>query len=108
MWLFLNDAMLSIVSHSSSPGVLLVRARSGGDIERLFPGVEVAETPTADYRFRAHVPAETVADVLAARVLSIDYANFKGTVRDAGRLQAYQDVWQAMARYQERKHPRGD
>ena len=43
---------------------------------------------------------------LAAQVRAIDYPNFKATVRDAGRLHAYHDVWDVMARYQEVKHPR--
>ena len=41
-----------------------------------------------------------------AQVRAIDYPNFKATVRDAGRLHAYHDVWDVMARYQEVKHPR--
>ena len=106
MWVFLNNAMLSIVAHGSHPGVLLVRARSAGDIERVFPDAAVSETPTADYRYRADVPTETVAEALAAQVRAIDYPNFKSTVRDTGRLRAYHDVWDVMARYQELKHPR--
>lgn len=39
MWICLNDAFLSIVAHRDKPGVLLVRARRPGDIERTFPGV---------------------------------------------------------------------
>ena len=98
MWVFLNNAMLSIVAQRSQPGTLLVRARSAGDIERVFPDVKVSETPTADYRYRAEISAEEVR--------AIDYPNFKATVRDAGRLHAYHDVWDVMARYQEVKHPR--
>jgi len=106
MWVFLNDAMLSIVAQPAHPGLLLVRARSAGDIERVFPDAEVSETTTADYRYRAEVPTETVADALAAEVRAIRYPNFKMTVSDAGRLHAYHDVWEVMARYQEVKHPR--
>ena len=106
MWVFLNNAMLSIVAQRSQPGTLLVRARSAGDIERVFPDVKVSETPTADYRYRAEISAEEVARALAAQVRAIDYPNFKATVRDAGRLHAYPDVWDVMARYQEVKHPR--
>jgi hypothetical protein len=106
MWVFLNNAMLSIVAERSNPGVLLVRARSAGDIEQVFPDAEVSETPTADYRFRAEVPTETVAEALATQVRGIDYPNFKSTIRETGRLHAYHDVWSVMARYQELKHPR--
>jgi hypothetical protein len=106
MWVFLNNSMLSIVANRANPGVLLVRARSAGDIERVFPDAEVSETPTADYRYRAEVLTETVAEALAAEVRAIDYPNFKTTVRDADRLRAYHDVWDVMARFQEFKHPR--
>lgn len=106
MWVFLNNAMLSIVAQRSQPGSLLVRARTAGDIERVFPEARVSETPTADYRYRAEISTEQVAEALAAQVRAIDYPNFKATVRDSGRLRAYHDVWDVMARYQEVKHPR--
>ena len=96
MWVFLNNAMLSIVAQRSQPGTLLVRARSAGDIERVFPDVKVSETPTADYRYRAEISAEEVARALAAQVRAIDYPNFKNSVaRKQGKARArvYEDVW---------------
>jgi hypothetical protein len=41
MWVFLNDSFLSIVAHRTEPGVLLVRARTAGDIEAVFPQAHV-------------------------------------------------------------------
>ena len=50
MWVFLNNAFLSIVEHRENQNILLVRARIKGDIERVFPGVMVHKTPEADYQ----------------------------------------------------------
>lgn len=93
MWLYLNDAFLSVVAHRQRPDVLLVRARIGGDLERVFPGAKVARTPSADYRYRAEIPRGEFARVLAERALAIDYPNFKGSVEDEARHDAYLALW---------------
>ena len=98
MWIYLNDAFLSIVAHWEDEEVLLVRARRQSDIERVFPGAEVEETPTADYRFRATLPRHAVADAIAATVTGITYPNFKASVTDRDRHDAYLDVWGIMRR----------
>lgn len=97
MWIFLNDAMLSIVEHRDDAGTLLVRARIRGDIQRVFPDAAVAENQMADYRFRANVAREAVAAALASAVHAIDYPNFKASVRETTRHDAYLNVWSAMA-----------
>jgi hypothetical protein len=99
MWIFLSDAFLSIVAHRDKPGVHLVRARAAGDIKRVFPEAKVLKTPTADYAYRAEIPAEKVADVIAKKLLTIDYPNFKNTVAESWRHHAYMDVWSDMARH---------
>jgi hypothetical protein len=93
VWIFLNDAFLSIVAHRDDPDALLVRARRQGDIERTFPGAAVSETPAADYRYRATLPRQKVADALAATVAGIDYPNFKASVADPDRHDAYLECW---------------
>lgn len=100
MWVFLSDSFLSIVAHRSKPGVLLVRARVAGDIERLFPGKKATLTKTADYRYRTEVPAKDVAAAIAGQVELIGYTNFKNSVADHERHKAYFDVWGAMNRLQ--------
>jgi hypothetical protein len=95
MWIFLSDAMLSIVEHRDDAAVLMVRARVKGDIQRVFPKAEVLTTPAADYRFRANVPREEVAAAMTAAVEAINYDNFKNTVSDQARHDAYLDVWSA-------------
>lgn len=100
MWIFLNDAFLSIVDKGGDGSTLLVRARRSGDIERVFPSAAVQTTPHNDYRFRARIDREEVAEALAQSVREITYGNFKGSVKDHRRHDAYMDVWQAMYRFQ--------
>jgi len=102
MWIFANDAFVSIVKHTGGPGLFMVRARIAGDLERLFPGAEVVETPDADYRYRVTLPAYLVADVIREQVAGIDYPNFKGSVRDDERHRVYSSVWSVMYDWQYR------
>jgi len=102
MWIFLADSFLSIVQKPGDTDVLTVRARIAGDIEKVFPGAEVAAGEGTDYRFRARIPRAEVAAALAARVESLSAANFKASVRDPARHAAYMEVWDAMYRYQAR------
>lgn len=110
MWIMLNDAFLSIVDpngaysggHGPSGDTLLVRARIAGDIEAVFPRAKVTRTPDRDYLFRALVSRKDVCDALAERVCDLDYGNFKGSVRNRERHDAYAGVWGVMHRLQER------
>lgn len=85
---------------------LLVRARRRGDLERVFPEAEVKETPRNDYRFRARLPRERVAQALAEAARGITYPNFKATVHERGRHDAYLDTWSVLHAWQERGAPR--
>ncbi len=96
MWIILNDSFLSIVAETKQAGMLLVRARKAGDIENVFPDAETWEDTSADYHFRANLPRERVAAALAGRVTAIDYRNFKDSVPDAERHDAYFQVWDAL------------
>jgi len=72
MWIFLNNAFLSIVDKGGDGSTLLVRAR---------------------------IDRETVALAMAEVVKGIRYSNFKDSVRERSRHDAYMDVWSAMHRY---------
>ena len=100
MWIFLNDAFLSIVDKGGDGSTLLVRARQHGDLERVFPGSLVQDTPSNDYRFRARIPRDQVAATMASAIASIGYTNLKGSVQDQLRHEAYLGVWEVMHRYQ--------
>jgi hypothetical protein len=103
MWLCLNNAFLSIVAKDCAPAELLVRARRKGDIERVFPYATVVVSAKTDYRFRAVVKRWSVVRALARSVRSIDYSNFKDSVKDPMLHDAYLKVWNAMADLQPTK-----
>jgi len=92
----MNDAFLSIVAHTDSPDHLLVRARRVGDIEAVFPDAKVEHTPAADYAYRTMLSRGEVAVVMARRLCTIDYPNFKNSVNDPQRHDAYFDVWRTL------------
>ncbi len=103
MWLFVKDAFLSIVKYAEDPTALLVRARIKGDIERIFATAAVTETSHADYRFRAVIPREEVARAIAEEARKINYTNFKDSVKEEDRHDAYMNCWSIMWRLQEQR-----
>lgn len=102
MWIFINDAFLSIVADEGDRRRLLVRARKKGDIESVFPreARAILHTPGNDYAYRAYIPRTVVARVMANETKSIDYPNFKNSVRDVGRHNIYLQVWTTMKHWQ--------
>ena len=102
MWIFLNNAMLSIVAHRDKPDILLVRARVKGDIEAIFPQAAVFTLQSADYRYRAEIPRAVVAAALTQQAESLDYTNFKASVPDHHRHDWYMKVWELGCRVQEK------
>lgn len=100
MWIFTTNAFLSIVDKGGDGSTLLVRGRRKGEIEAVFPEAEVQETPRNDYRYRARLPRERVAQALADQVRALAYPNFKATVHDPARHDAYLEVWQSLYAYQ--------
>jgi hypothetical protein len=101
MWIFAREGFCSIVQDMFDPSMLLVRSRIEGDLEKLFPDAEVVEAAGSDYRFRAYLPRETVAAAIGKMVLSVDYGNFKASVRDNRRSPFYARVWATMAELQD-------
>ncbi|HDR9165235.1 TPA: hypothetical protein QDB28_005685 [Burkholderia vietnamiensis] len=103
MWLTLSDAFLSIVSIPGDAEHLKVRARRKGDIERVFKdcSIKVERTPGRDYLYRAVIPRALVGLVVSEHVMSINYDNFKNSVRDGRLHTACNRVWHVMADLQE-------
>jgi hypothetical protein len=97
MWLYLNDSMLSVVKSAGSgqDGILLVRSRVRQDILRVFPDVEdlIETTPLRDYPYRVSLSGEQVAEVVAKRIMGINYDNFKASVGNDHRHEVYGRVW---------------
>lgn len=108
MWIFFNNAFLSVVVPKDKKGVLQVRARIKGDIERVFPDAKVIETPGRDYRYRAFIARDVVASVMAQQVMDISATNFKDSVTEGWRHDAYMSVWCVMNREQIAQHRRQD
>jgi hypothetical protein len=102
MWVFLPDAFISVVEHESEPRLVCVRARIRGDLERLFPEADIAETIDRDYRFATSLPKERVAQVISLRISKMTYQNFFDAIPDEDRKQAYIQVWGAMYEEQNR------
>lgn len=101
MWIFLSDAYLSVVDKGDETGrTLLVRARHKGDIERVFPQAQVQVGGGTDYKYRARIDREEVALRMADAIRATNYRNFKSSVKERARHDAYMDVWEAMYAYQ--------
>lgn len=100
MWICHNNAFLSIVQDLDAPDNLLVRARRPGDIETVFPNVQVVRRPGRDYLFRSSLPRAEVAAAIAQAVVSIVYPNFKNSVKNSALHLAYNQVWHVMANLQ--------
>ena len=96
MWIFLSKSFLSVVQKPGDTDLLTVRARIEGDIERVFPDAQVHANKGTDYKYRAKVPREAVAQMLHDQAMSVSYPNFKNTVKDRKRHDAYMAVWSAM------------
>ncbi len=96
----MRDSFISIAQYDEEPRLLQVRSRYRGDIEHLFPESSVAEDSRGDYRFRAVIPRERVAHVIALRVQQMDYLSLNAEVRRQERAAAYDLVYDVMLQEQ--------
>jgi hypothetical protein len=103
MWIFTSKSFISIVQKPGDSDMLTVRARIKGDIEQIFPDAKVEANKGTDYKYRAKVPRAEVAQALHDQVMGLNYPNFKGTVKEKRRHDAYMAVWSAMVNTQAEK-----
>ncbi len=103
MWLCLNRAFISVVHKGCKADEVLCRARRPGDLEKVFPDAKVVESTNTDYRYRAVVKREAVAQALVAEVMGLTYSNFKDSVKDHRLHDAYSRVWGVMIGLQPRR-----
>ena len=106
MWICTNKTFLSVVQPAADDPAnlgdcLLVRARLKGHIESVFPDADVVEVPGRDYQFRAYVRRGEVAVAVMRQVQTIDYPNFKNSVRNPRLHDAYACTWGVLAQMQE-------
>ncbi|MCD2450204.1 hypothetical protein GO003_007375 [Methylicorpusculum oleiharenae] len=96
MWIVKKDSFLSIVADQTNKETLLVRGRLKGDVEAVFPHAKVTKTPDADYFYRAFLPRNDVRQAISEIVESLDYPNFKSSVKSNYRHDIYMRLWQVM------------
>ena len=101
MWISHQDTFLALCRDPGHPSDRCVRARRERDILALFPAARVAHTPGNDYQYRAYVPDQEAAQVIAAQVLAINYRRFKPQVKDSALHAAYLSAWSSMLGIQE-------
>lgn len=106
MWIFLKNSFLSIVQKPDDIDTLTVRARIRGDIEAAFPEANVSEGEGTDYRFRARIPRELVAKAMHEQVMTLTASNFKASVTERERHNAYMGVWSVMYDFQKQTEAR--
>lgn len=106
MWIAMNKSFVSIVQHRDDTNSVVVRARVKEDLIDLFPQqtIDIIETDDSDYRFRLSLDKELVADVVRQRVVGINYPNFKNSVKESWRKQAYMKIWNVMYDVQAQKY----
>ena len=103
MWLMTNFGFFSIVKKKGDD-VLTVRARVRSDLEALkekyIPTLgEILEGKGTDYKYRAKVSREDMAEAMQKIVKDIDYSNFKDSVakkQGYKRAGIYGEVWGAL------------
>lgn len=102
MWICMNDGFVSAVRHSKN--TLKVRARRKDHLVALLgDAYTIYESKKTDYRFRAFVPQKEFSRIIAERVKSINYDNFKDSVPDDELHNLYADFWLLHYKYQKQR-----
>lgn len=107
MWIVMNNSFVSIVEDRNVKGRVAVRARVENDLIALFPNHknEIITTDDSDYRFRLFLDKKYVSEIVANRILNIEYDNFKDSVKQGWRKKAYMAIWSVMYDVQDTFYP---
>ena len=81
MWLYTHKGFLSIVQDFRDENHVVVRGKYHEDIQAYFPDAPVKIDTGIDYKFRASLPKDQVADRLQRYVMS--ELNVRQTLRKA-------------------------
>lgn len=100
MWLATTQGFYSVVEDKRDMHMLVVRARTKGDIKALvdkqLPGLTIHEGVGTDYPYRVFVPRERWLSALNHLSEEIDYTNFKDAVKakqGQKRADLYMGIW---------------
>ena len=91
MWIQFNNAFLSIVENRDNKLELLVRARVKGDIEKIFLMLMFLKMIVQIINL-GHLFQKPVAAKMMFKMTDINYDNFKNSVKEIERKNAY-NVW---------------
>lgn len=97
MWVFLNDAMVSIVRDYRNLDLLLVRSRIEGDVQRAIPGAEVIEHSRPDWKYTTTVSRSELKDALANAVDRLNYFDYEASLDGNTRHRAMVAVFGALS-----------
>jgi hypothetical protein len=90
------------VADANDPARLLIRARRQHDLaEFVGADVQLDHTPDADYGWRTFISREAFKQLMVDRIDSINYTNFKDSVKNKDLHDLYLGFWQDHRRYQE-------
>jgi hypothetical protein len=102
MWIVMNDSYISAVQDRNNKMNLVVRARVREDLENAFPSLkqDIIESTDSDYRFRLFMTKQFLCGVMNTKIMNIDYDNFKNSVKQNWRHDAYLAIWSVMYKVQ--------
>jgi len=102
MWIVMNDSYISAVQDRTNKMNLVVRARVREDLENAFPSLkqDIIESTDSDYRFRLFMTKQFLCGVMNTKIMNIDYDNFKNSVKQNWRHDAYLAIWSVMYKVQ--------
>ncbi len=103
MWIFTRESFLSFAQHPVDDRLVVVQGSIEGDIERIFPGVEVGQNRNSDHRYTAVVPVERASVAMLNSLKDINYDDLQSAVEDLARWHSYVSVWVTMFEEQERR-----
>ena len=106
MWIFTESGFVSAVRKADNPQVLTVRSRDKKSLEQLATdaGVQIAQSPDADYPYRVFVEQEVFAQWAFEQSMAVSYNNFKTKVaksRGHEYASALGNVWVAMLKVED-------
>lgn len=96
MWICFNTGFVSVVQSKEDTNMFMVRSRKREWLEDTFPGRDILEWETHDYRFRILITrAEFAAFMVDYIAEELTYSNFKDTVDDDELHDFYVSIWGA-------------